>query len=123
MSLIAAHIRVLNSLLFIRDSSMDALPTIDGNGSVWSNPTCVAVSCLPNCDGVTEIIIGDLADVQSGTATLVFERLLETPSRSVIVQSVEGATLLRREVPGAATHVKIWTNGARDTDKVIVGLG
>ena len=122
MTLIAARIRVLNSLLFIRDSSIDALPTIDGSGSVWSTASCVAVSCLPDCDGATEIIIGDLAEVQSDAAKLVFDRLLETPSRTIVVQTVVGEKLLQREVSAAVTRMRIWTNGLRDTDKVVIGV-
>ena len=122
MTLIAARIRVLNSLLFIRDSSVDALPTIDGSGAVWSTASCVAVSCLPDCDGATEIVIGDLAEVQGDAAKLVFDRLLETPSRIIVVQTVVGEKLLQREVPAAVTRTRIWTNGLRDTDKVIIGV-
>ena len=123
MTLIAAHLRVLNSLLFIKDGSVDDLPTVDGNGFVWSTSSCVAVSCLPDCDGVTEIVVGDLAEVQSGAAKLVFDQPLETPSRLVVVQTVIGGRILQKEVRGASTHLRIWTNGSRDTDKVIIGLG
>lgn len=122
MTLIAAHVRVLNSLLFIKDGRVVDLPTIDGIGSVWFTASCVAVSCLPDCDGVTEIVIGDLAEVQSGAAKLVFDRPLETPSWTVVVQTVLGTRVLQQEVRGPSTHLRIWTDGARDAAKIVIGL-
>jgi hypothetical protein len=122
MTLIAAHVRVLNSLLFIKDGRTDELPSIDGNGSVWFNASCIAVSCLPDCDGITEIVVGDLPEAESVGGKLAFVGQIDTPSRVLTVQTVVGKKLLEREVPGATTHVRVWTNGARDTDKVIIGL-
>lgn len=43
---ISTRIAVLNSLLFIRDQSIEDIPEIDGNGAVWSTTSCVAVSIL-----------------------------------------------------------------------------
>jgi hypothetical protein len=122
VTLITAHVRVLNSLLFVGDSSKKELPTIDGNGSVWSTASCVAVSCLPDCDGPTEIIIGALSEVQSRGEKLVFDGEVETPSRAIVVETVLAKKILQRNVLNTRTHIRIWTNGLRDTDKVIVGL-
>ena len=67
MTLIAAHVPVLNSLLFVKDSLTKDHPNINGIGSVWSTASCVAVSCLPDCDGPTEIILGDSGELQAET--------------------------------------------------------
>jgi hypothetical protein len=111
----------LNSLLFIRDSTLDATPAIDGLSNVWSIPTCIAVSCLPDCDGTTEVTIGAGRELE-GKGFLQFDGRLDTPSRTVIVETVLSQKILEKTVPGAATRVRIWTNGLQDTDKVIVGL-
>jgi hypothetical protein len=123
MTLIAARVPVLNSLLFIRDANIKNLPIVDGNGSVWSTSTCVAVSCMPDCDGPTEIIIGDLSDVQHGAKKLLFDARLETPSKSIVVETVLSQKILERNAPDTTTHVQIWTNGLRDSDKIVIGLG
>ncbi len=117
----SVHLRVLNSLLFIRDARARHIPEIDGNSSVWSTTSCVAVSCLPDCDGETEVTIGSAYEVKQRGSPL-FDGRLSTPSRTVIVETVLAERLLERNVPNLHTRVRIWTNGLRDTDRVIVGL-
>lgn len=123
MTLVAAHVRVLNSLLFVKDADAKTLPVIDGNGAVWSTPSSVAIGCMPDCDGVTEIILGDLSEIQGNELKLLFEGQLETPSRRLIVQTVLAEKVLQRDVSDTATRLQVWTNGLRDTDKIVVGVG
>jgi len=113
---------VLNSLLFIRDKNVRNMPEIDGHSSVWSTPSCVAVSCLPDSDGETRIVIGSVEDVrQNGNP--VFDARLMTPSGQLIVENVLGERILEIGAPKLDTRVTVWTNGFRDTDKVTIGLG
>jgi hypothetical protein len=77
---------------------------------------------MPDCDGPTEIIIGDPSALQGRPGKLVFDARLETPTRKVVVESVLGEKILEQNVPGATTHVRIWTNGSLDTDRVVIGL-
>src|SRR5882762_5165326 len=84
---------VLNSLLFIRDKNIRSLPEIDGHSSVWSTPSCVAVSCLPDSDGETRVIIGSAEDVRRDGDPL-FDARLMTPSGHVIVENVLGERIL-----------------------------
>ncbi len=112
---------ILNSLLFIRDASVRQIPKIDGSSAVWFTEFCVAVSCLPDCDGDTEITLGDAQERLE--ATPLFDGRLRTPSRRVIVETVLGRAILETSVPSATTRVKIWTNGFRDTDRVLISLG
>jgi hypothetical protein len=115
------HLPVLNSLLFIRDATLADTPEIDGLSDVWSIPTCIAVGCLPDCDGTTEVTIGAGPELE-GSGSLLFDGRLETPSRTVIVETVLWQKILEKIVPGAATRVRIWTNRRRAPDKVIIGL-
>jgi hypothetical protein len=117
----AAHLPVLNSLLFIGDANIRNIPEIDGTSNVWSTTSCIAVSCLPDSDGETEVTIGPALEVgQQGNP--VFEGRLMTPSGRVIVETVLGERILEVDVARLDTRVRIWTNGLRDTDRVIVGL-
>lgn len=118
----STNAKVLNSLLYIKDASKTDLPAIDGTGAYWSVPSCVAVSCLPDCDGPTTITIGAVSEVQV-SGKLLFDSRLETPSRRIIVETVLGKTILEQSVQNDMTRVRIWTNGFRDTDKVTIGLG
>jgi hypothetical protein len=117
----SVRIPVLNSLLIIRDASTDDLPEIDGNSAVWSTTSCVVVSCLPDCDGETEVTMGEAVEVGSGGKAL-FDGRLRTPSRLLIVETVLRKSILELEVPNPDTRVRIWTNGLRDTDKVAIGV-
>ena len=117
----SVHLPVLNSLLFIRDPTLDATPEIDEPSGVWSIPTCIAVGCLPDCEGTTEVTIGAGREFD-GKGSLVFDGRLDTPSRIVLVETVLWQTVLEKPVAGVGTRVRIWTNGLQATDKVMIGL-
>jgi hypothetical protein len=115
------HVPVLNSLLYLRDPSIEHLPVIDGLAAVWSTPSCVAVSCLPDSEGETAIRVGAASEVGL-ERTPLFDGQIDTPSRTIVLETVLRKMLLREHVAAAHTRVRIWTNGHRATDKVIIGL-
>ncbi len=90
-------------------------------GAVWSTSSCVAVSCLPDCDGEADIVVGPAEKVRQD-GHLVFDSQLETPSGSIVVETVLKERMLQVSVPNVHTRVRIWTSGVRDTDRVI-GVG
>lgn len=122
MNLISTHVRVLNSLLFIKDARAKDLPMIDGQGSFWSTASCVAVSCMPDCDGPTEVVIGTPSELQDDAVKLLFDARLETPSRSITVETVLAEKILEKNALGTTTRVRIWTDGFRDTNRVVIDL-
>lgn len=112
---------VLNSLLFVNDASNENIPEIDGKGGLWTNSSCVAVSCLPDSDGDTKIILGPVLEV--GIAQhLLFEGSVNTPTRKLSVDTVLAEILLETDVPDTKTHLKIWTDGYPDSKIIIVGI-
>lgn len=117
----SARIPVLNSLLFIRDAATRDIPLVDGLSAVWSTASCLAVSCLPDSDGETEVIIGRTNEM-SVRGSLLFDGMLRTPSRCIIVENVLRERILDKAVPSYETRVRVWTNGFRDTDKVIIEM-
>jgi hypothetical protein len=121
MTVSSAHVAVLNSLVFIKGGSTGDIPKIDDSSAVWSTASCVAVSCLPDCDGKTEIIIGRLEEVASESVPL-FDGQLKTPSRTIIVGTVLGSKILEMRWSNPSARLKIWTNGARDTNKIVIGV-
>jgi hypothetical protein len=86
-----------------------------------STPSCISVVCYPEQDGPTELILGDMADVDPGFTPL-FDGELLTPSGTVVVSTAALESLLEARVPKTKTHVRIWTNDPRWPDKVIVGV-
>jgi hypothetical protein len=118
----SVNLPVLNSLLFIRDAATLAFPDIDGDASFWSTPSCLAVSCLPDCDGETEVTIGPPQAVGRSEVPLV-DLVLDTPSRRVLVEAVLAQTILEWRVLGDSVRLQVWTNGHRGTDFVAIGVG
>lgn len=112
---------VLNSLLWIRDPTLEDLPEIDGHGALWSTPSCVAVGCVPDCDGDTTVTVGPAQEVGLETAPL-FDSILPTPSGGLIVETVMKEAILQASVRSAETRVRIWTDGHPASEFVIVGL-
>jgi hypothetical protein len=118
----SVSLSVLNSLLFVRDPSTSGVPEIDGQATVWSTPTCVAISCLPDSEGETEISIGYGDEFGSSRWPLVFDGKLDTPSRTVVVETIHPRTVVEVSVPTRDTRVRVWTNGHPATDKVAIGV-
>src|SRR6516225_5434686 len=83
----SVRIRVLNSLLVIRDENSRDFPDIDRTGVVWSSPSCILVGCMPDCDGETHVTIGHANEIRQD-GKLIFDSRLETPSRSIIIHGV-----------------------------------
>ena len=121
MSTDTAKIRVLNSLLFVRDPKTNDLPEIDGLRSVWSTPSCVAMSCRPDSEGVTTVTLNSRLALTDNDK-LLFDGWIQTPSRTVIVEDVLAKPILSTRVSSAMTRLRAWTNGHPATDKVVVVL-
>jgi hypothetical protein len=121
MNPVSIRVAVLNSLLFVRDRSIEDIPAIDGRGAVWATNACIAVSCLPDCDGETKVTIGTAEDVGL-KRTPLFDGYLQTPGRDIVVEDITRHPLLEARVRHARTRMRIWTNGDRATDIVVIGL-
>ncbi len=110
-----------NALIYVRNTGDWDVPAIDGIGHLWTSKTCVAVGCLPDIDGATRIIIGDVIDVPR-TEHETFDRRIETPSKSVTVESVYDHDLAVVTTGTSSTRVRIWTDGTSLSSIIIVGV-
>lgn len=111
-----------NSLLFVSDRDGGNVPEITRHRDLWWTPSCVVIGCLAFMDGETDVVLGGVADVDPGTVP-VFDGILETPNRSVVVSTVGWNPALWAEVISQKTRVRIWTNRVREPDNVVIGLG
>lgn len=73
-------------------------------------------------DGDTEVSLGSTQEVNP-EGPPIFDGLLETPTRTVNIETAEGELVLQSEVSSENTRVRIWTNAPREPDKIVVGLG
>jgi hypothetical protein len=73
-------------------------------------------------DGKTEITMGSAGEVDPGQKP-DFDSAIATPTRTIVVSTVELKTVLEASVPTLQTRIRIWTNRPKEPDKVIVGTG
>lgn len=113
-----------NSLFFISDARCGSVPDPDEiarQAGITATASCVAVCCLAEIDGPTEITIGP-ADEVGRAEPPAFEGFLDTPTHTVVVSTVESTELLQVAAAGDRTQLKIWTNRKREPDNVVIGL-
>jgi hypothetical protein len=110
-----------NSLLFISDISGGALPDFEEGKLILATASCVSVGCLMYQDGETELAMGELQEVAFGGAP-AFDGILDTPSRSVVISTVEWQTVLQANVPDIKTRIRIWVNHPTEPDRIGVAL-
>ena len=111
-----------NSIVAISDPSGGVIPEPPQSGSIAATSSLLVVGCLTFTDGETEFVLGNNPSVVSGES-LVFDGVLETPSRAIQVATVFDDILLRADVPTESTRVRVWTNRPVEPDRVIIGLG
>lgn len=111
-----------NSLLLVSDRDGGKVPEITRGLDLWSTSSCIVVGCLAFMDGETDVTLGVVTDVDPGVPP-AFDGMLETPSLSVAVSTVEWKTILWAQVLSHKTRIRIWTNRPAEPDKVVIGLG
>jgi hypothetical protein len=115
-------VRPVNSLLFISDQDGGEPPTPVRGARLLSTSSCVSIGCYPEQDGPTELVLGDMADVDPAFDP-VFDGELSTPSGTIMVSTATLERLLEARVSKTKTRVRIWINDPQWPDKVIVGVG
>lgn len=114
--------RALYSLIFLRDSQNDWTPEIEpGDARVWSNRTCLAASCLPDCDGPTTIVVADAADAPR-TKHQVFDGDIEFPSGFAVIDTIMDGVICEFPVTPGPHRVRLWTDGHPGTEILVFGL-
>jgi len=95
-----------------------------GNAApVWSIPTCLVICCLIDCEGETDITVGAVTDVLQQHKP-VFDGILETPSRKLVLDLVSQEKVLEVGVPSPKNRVRVWTDGRHQcAETVVIGIG
>lgn len=110
-----------HSVVLIEDSIGGEIPTSMKRSLIVATDSCIAVGCRAEDDGETEIELGQCSSVDTG-AQPEFEGLLSTPSRKLVVRTVQGVTLLEMPVQSAETKLRIWVNDPSEPDRIAVGI-
>lgn len=118
---ISTRVAPPNSLVLIVDGRGGDVPASMRGSIVAATDSCIAVGCRAEDDGDTEITLGALEDTRSDDR-LAYDGWLETPSRKVVVRSVEGADFLEMPVASEKTNVRVWVNDPQEPDRITVGI-
>jgi hypothetical protein len=110
-----------NSLILLVDSEGGEIPQSMGRALIASTASCIAVGCRAETDGETEFTMGRASEVGPGSAPAFVGRL-STPSHVVVLRSILGDVILRSDVAGVETLVRVWVNDHAEPDLVIVGI-
>jgi len=115
------NLGIPNGVLFIRDRLSRDFPEMEGKGWVWSTPSFITLMCLHEQEGETQVTIGRSSDVRE-SGELMFDGVLETPSREIVVDIVPGEPILIANVDSEKTRVRIFGNAGRHSDDVAIAL-
>jgi len=125
MKPVSLNVAVPNCLLFVRDSTVADIPDVDYGEAkpIWSIPTCVVVNCMVDSEGETNITVGEANQVSQNRKP-VFDGVLETPSRKLVLDLVSDEKVLEVNVPSAKNRVRVWTDGRHEcAEQVVIGIG
>jgi hypothetical protein len=118
--LVVTRVSAPRALLLIEDSSGGELPLTVPGQLVAANATSIAVGCSASV--ATEVTIGDVGIADAAVTVAVFDGRLSTPTRTLAVRTILGATLLEVVVPSTDTRVRICANAAAEPTALTIGV-
>lgn len=117
----SVQLRPPNSLVLIEDFQGGELPSTMMGRLVASTSTCISVGCLSEFDGEAEIVLAMGCEIES-PAQLVFDGVIEVPSKKVTVRTVLGDSIAEQNVQSPEVRVYVWANDPNEPDKIWIGL-
>lgn len=111
-----------NGLVFIEDLIGGEPPDPSNDDAIKYTSSCISVTCLHEVDGEAEFTLGPSEEVDPGYEA-GFDGEIETPTKKLVITSVEGHTLLQSEVPSIVTRIRVWRNHPLWADQVVIGWG
>lgn len=110
-----------NSLILIEDSQGGEIPSTMSGQLIANTSSCIAVGCLSEFDGETEIVLGEAGKI-APPAQLVFDGMIPARSKNVTVRTVLGELIAEQAVHSLNVRVFIWVNDSNEPDKIWIGL-
>jgi hypothetical protein len=111
-----------NSIVFISNDLEAPVPEPIIEGLISYNAYCVCVGCYPEVDGETEFFLGK-ADTPPEGFEMVFDGVLKTPTKTLMIWTVEDEVLLEDAVLNFENRVRVWVSHPRWPKKIVVGWG
>ena len=109
-----------NSIIFIMDITTGVIPNPEliRQSLVTATSSCVAIGTLCSIDGETTIILSDEDKVIQNNERLVFEGMLDTPSKLISVCTVLNKPVLKMNVRDIRSHIQLWANDVSEPDNI-----
>lgn len=118
---VVARVIAPKGIVLVEDYAGGELPLVIPGRLVAATATCIAVACMALA--ATEVTLSELATPFPFVDTAAFEGALLTPTHTLVVRSLHGATLLSASVPRPSTLVRIWTNRPAEPDQIVIAVG
>lgn len=115
-------LRLPNSLLLVQDSAAAEPPDSFSGRLITASPTCIAIGTLSEADGETTVRLVD-SNERALPALEEFVGELDTPSRYILVSTVDGQEIMRQLVEEAKVRVRIYVSHSVEPDDVAVVIG
>ncbi|MEI5678797.1 MULTISPECIES: hypothetical protein [unclassified Mesorhizobium] len=120
--LLKKRVKPVNSLIFISDVDGGDAPYPVKGTLILATQSCISVGTFPEIEGATEIVMGPV-DEASPDGSPDFSGFLETPTRHLVVTTVDGRVILKASVQAALTSVQIWLSHPKWPERIIIGWG
>jgi hypothetical protein len=118
-----------HSIFFISDPDIEVVPKIDGRTpTIWATSSCLVIGCLMFQDGTTDLTLLAGEEADRGAVRLagdrefdrVFDGMLQSPGKRLVVSTSEKQVLLKLAVPAANSRIRVWTNHPTEPEKIVV---
>jgi hypothetical protein len=118
---VVARVVAPKGIVLVEDYAGGELPLVIPGRLVAATATCIAVGCMALA--ATEVTLSEIGAAPPFTDAAAFEGRLLTPTHTLAVRSLHGATLLSATVPLPSTLVRIWTNRPAEPDRIVIEIG
>lgn len=109
-----------SSVVLLMDPSSGAVPMSMNNNLVSATASCVAIGCLSELDGPTDLHLA--ATKITPDHKLVFDGYVETPNRYLAFCTILAEEIIAAKTWGLRTRVQVWANDSREPDDIRVFL-
>jgi len=119
------HLSLEHPILFLMDYGNDSIqvPEYSEASPIACTPSCVSVRVQPDIDGGVEVCLSYVSDLERPTEMeLVFDSLVETPSRAIAVVNSNDVALVNLETAGQVTNAQIWVDSVTWPSRVLIAL-
>lgn len=120
MQTLSMKVEVQYAILILGDPE-SLVPELARGALVASNEWCVVVGCMPDVDGETEIVVGDM-DAMASIDPVVFDGVVALPTRRFTICTAENNELFG--YPGAIDklEMRVRADHPMCPSRVVVGL-